>query len=271
MPDHGHGIKKRGRKRRQQYNPFFIPQDKTSEPDYEQMQQQFTGQLQPAAIVPGQSMNWKSAKQKERDEYDRYQKLILHIDHNEPAVPTDFDSWKEHKAARIEDEMKEKLRIIAKKEAEYPKDELRRKELRATKAIPVRPSFITEKADLTDNRSTVLSMPSIWSYHYTPANDRPDAQWPTLSECRHEGPGRRAGQHDYQRFLPIPRQPGNDTVCWTKRRSIIPLSRFDRATHPFDIMKAEEANKTKIENENDFWLDAEHSLGQSLLDEVYRL
>jgi hypothetical protein len=83
---------------------------------------------------------------------------------------------------------------------------------------------------LLDNRSTVLSLPSIWSTTYAPTSDRPDAQWPERAEMQHEGEDRAGGdggKTNFGRFLPLPRQSVNETLKWELKAVMEPLSAID--------------------------------------------
>ncbi len=51
------------------------------------------------------------------------------------------------------------------------------------------------------------------------------AEWPCRAEQKWEGDGR--AKTECTRFPPLPREPGNGTVAWHKRRALVPYE-FDR-------------------------------------------
>jgi hypothetical protein len=133
---------------------------------------------------------------------------------------------------------------------------------------------------LLDNRSTVLSLPSIWSTTYTPTLDRPDAQWPERAEMQHEGEERAGGdggKTNFGRFLPLPRQPVNETIKWDLKAMMEPLSMIDvTGIKPNTI--DEEGNilglpevwnqNIAIDFDEEFWEQGEEYLGNELMNEL---
>lgn len=84
-----------------------------------------------------------------------------------------------------------------------------------------------------DGRSSVLSMPSIWSpwecdtvswIAWEGERRRPEALWPCEEEMKEEGNERMTS--GFRRFLALPRVPGNDTVNW-KQKKVLPMLEFD--------------------------------------------
>lgn len=95
----------------------------------------------------------------------------------------------------------------------------------------VDPPFHNLIPSLPDNRSTVLSLPTIFTPNYALARTSPLAPWPDLNEQRYEGDERIATELIHGRFLPHPRVGGNYTVNW-QHRSMIPQYQLENFHYP---------------------------------------
>jgi hypothetical protein len=266
MPGQGHHAKHKGKSRKVKWQ--HIPADSISNPD-----PTFFGETKPLSmsLSHSQSKTWKSSDAKERDQFSRVKNLIHHFVPDSPFPPQNLAEWMAHRAA-MQDEGKEALlKNIAIKQA------LRSADSR----IPFKSAFGPDcENPLHDNRSTVLSLPSIWSTTYTPTLDRPDAQWPERAEMQHEGEDRAGGdggKTNFGRFLPLPRQPRNETVKWEHRALMESLSMIDVTGIKPDTVDEEKnvmgmrhvwTQNMAMNSNEEFWDQGEYYLGKELMNEL---
>lgn len=263
MPGHAHG-KGKGKTRKVTWH--HVPQDSISNPDPTFFHENNTNMNVDASSLSltshSQSKTWKSQDAKERDQFSRVHNLVHHFVPESPFPPQTYGAWVEHRAGMNEEKKEDLLKNIELVQA--------RKSVDAR--IPLRPAFIPEGImPLNDNRSTVLSLPSIWSNNYMATADRPDPPWPDRSEMQHEGDDRAAGdggKTNFQRYLPLPRRPGNETVNWKERFTMEPQSIIDvTQLHPSETCHTQEENQTMNEDD-EFWIQGMHYLGLHLMREL---
>lgn len=163
------------------------------------------------------SHTWLSDEAKERDKFFRVQANIPFVAPQSPFVPRTLDAWVDHRVRRLDDKIAEERRHIEVKTATAQGESKTR----------VMPAFGGKQ--FNDFRSPVLALESIWrpGEETTPA--RPLAPWPDASERRHEGNLR--SRSGYNRFLPLPRLPGNGTMTWKQRAHKLPFE-FDAVGLP---------------------------------------
>jgi hypothetical protein len=263
----GHGYAKHKGKSRK-LNWRHIPADSISNPD----PTFFGANKHPSmSLSHSQSKTWKSSDAKERDQFSRVKNLIYHLVPDSPFPPQNLAEWMAHRAAMHDEGKEALLKSIAIIQVRKSIDS----------RIPLRSAFGPDSEHpLNDNRSTILSLPSIWSSTYSSTSDRPDAPWPELAEMQHEGEDRAGGdggKTNFGRFLPLPRQPGNGTAKWEFRSVMEPLSMIDVAgIKPTTI--DEESNITGMaevwtqnmimNSDEEFWNQGEQYLGMDLVGEL---
>ena len=264
MSGHGHGAKHKGKSRKVAWQ--HLPAESISNPD-----PTFFSDNSSMALSHSQSKTWKSNDAKERDQFNRVKNLVYHLAPDSPFPPQTWKEWLHHRAGMQEEQRDDLMKNIELKNAKKSVDS----------RIPFTSAFgLGSEYLLNDNRSTVLSLPSIWSTTYTPAYDRPDAQWPERAEMQHEGEDRAGGdggKTHFGRFLPLPRAPGNGTIKWDKRPMVQPLSMIDsRGIKPGTRDEEgrvrglpEILTQNMIMNDDEeFWGQGEHYLGKNLMDEL---
>ena len=263
MPGHGHGAR---RKKSQRVAWEYIPADSLSNPD-----PTFFSDNSSMSLSHAQSKTWKSSDAKERDQFSRVKNLVYHFVPDSPFPPQDLAEWTAHRAAMYDEKREALLRDIGTMQARRSIDS----------RFPFASTFGPDSQHpLNDNRSTVLSLPSIWSATYSPLSDRPDAKWPERVEMQHEGEDRAGGdggKTNFGRFLPLPRKPSNLTVKWSERAVMEPLSIIDltgirpgtndeegRVIGMPDIWM----QNMIMNSDEDFWDQGEHYLGKGLMEEL---
>ena len=209
-----------------------------------------------------QSQKWQSQDHKERAQFKRVNNLIHHLAPESPYAPKTYSEWVEHRASMNEEQREALLKNIEVMQA--------RKSI--TARVPIEPTFANDNKLLHDNRSTVLSLASIWANNYTPTLDRPDAPWPDQTEMQHEGADRKGGdggKQDYGRRLPLPRYPTNETSNWKIRPMVEPQNASIDVlqSHPDDILNAQAENAT-MDMDLEFWEEGLHYLGMDLMREL---
>src|SRR5256885_10296620 len=265
MPGHSHRANHKGKSRKVTWQ--HLPTDAISNPD----PTFFNGNNSSTALSHGQSKTWKSDDAKERDQFSRVKILVHHLVPDSPFPPQSLIEWLDHRAA-MQDEAKNALvKNIEHKNAQKSADS----------RIPFTSTFGPDGGHaFADNRSSVVSLPSIWSTQYSPTSNRPDAQWPERAEMQHEGEeraGRDGGKTNFGRFLPLPRIPGNGTVKWDRRPVMLPLSMIDitgikpgtrdeedRIIGLPDVLTQNQVMNADVK----FWEQGEHCLGRALMDEL---
>jgi hypothetical protein len=225
----------------------------------------------PTPLPQSQSKTWKSTDARERDQFSRVKNLLYHFVPDSPFPPQTLAEWMTHRAAMHDEGKETLLKSIALKQALKS----------ANSRIPFKSAFGSHgKHCLVDNRSTVLSLPSIWSPTYTPPLGRPDAEWPERAEMQHEGEDRASGDGgkiNFGRFLPLPRQPVNETVKWELKAVMEPLSMIDvtgirpntidEGGNIVDLPEVWNQNMT-MDFDDEFWEQGEKYLGKELTDEL---
>jgi hypothetical protein len=263
MPDHGHGAKhKKSRKVAWRH----ISADSLSNPD-----PTFFSGSNSMSLSHGQSKTWKSSDSKERDQFSRVKNLVYHLVPDSPFPPQDLAEWTAHRAAMYDEKREALLKDIEIMQARKSVDS----------HFPFASTFGPDSQHpLNDNRSTVLSLPSIWSATYSPLSDRPDAKWPERVEMQHEGEDRAGGdggKTNFGRFLPLPRKPSNLTVKWSERAVMEPLSIIDLTGIRPDTSDEEGGvigmpeiwmQNMIMNSDEDFWDRGEHYLGKDLMEEL---
>lgn len=110
-----------------------------------------------------------------------------------------------------------------------------------------------------DNCGAVLCLDTIWCLWAAATEERPQAPWPTRSEMEFEGDERVTS--GYNRFPPLPRVPGNETVNWKCKASI--------AAHPFDkVWSIPMAPNTEGASDEEDFLEMLKLIGDELLVEM---
>lgn len=264
MPGHGH--KQRGRSRK--VNWQHVPTDSLSHPDPPFFRP--TNSLL-VSSSHSQSKTWKSSDARERDQFSRAKILLHHFVPHSPFLPESLAEWMAHRAAMQEEGKELLLKDIAIKQASRSADSRR----------PFKSTFGSGSPHpLHDNRSTVLSLPSIWSSTYAPPWNRPNAPWPERAEMQHEGEDRAGGdggQTNFGRFLPLPRQPIKETVKWELKAVMESLSTIDMVGmqptaadeegNEMGMLEVWMQNKD-MDFDNEFWDQGEHYLGKNLMDQL---
>ncbi|KAL1958137.1 hypothetical protein VTO42DRAFT_4992 [Malbranchea cinnamomea] len=161
------------------------------------------------------SKTWLSEQTREYETWVKIREALARISPSSPFTPKTFAEWIAHRLARMEEEKRRMLAKIAEKES--------RKKM---PTVTVRRVFWGKI--LSDHLGLVLARESIWTAFSKPAPGRRLALWPTYEEFRHEGDDR--SKSGYSRFLPLPRDPGNETVNWKQRRPLTPYL-FDHIEH----------------------------------------
>ena len=119
-----------------------------------------------------------------------------------------------------------------------------------------------EGREFADTRSTVLAHDTIWAPKSARA-EKPQAAWPLQQEMKFEGDDRMRTDKLHRRFLPLPRQPANETVSWSQ----VPMVRFhewDVRDHPLSdedvFFMHHEVTGEEVDEE-----EVRHALGDELL------
>ena len=134
--------------------------------------------------------------------------------HRSPFVPKNMSEWLAHRVAFAEDAKLEELKKLSDRQAASGSCKER---------VRILPAFGGKQ--FHDNRSSVLSLPSIWTPTYQPSKEHPQAPWPSAEEMKEEGDERNTS--GFGRFPALPRVPGNETVVW-KQKNVIEAFPFDK-------------------------------------------
>jgi hypothetical protein len=169
--------------------------------------------IAPATAAHSQSKTWKSNDTKQKDQYARLSTLLHHFAPVSPFIPRTYGVWVQHRASMNTMEMENMKKNIAIKQS------------RNTVAAKVPIRSLLDGKTYTDNRSSVLSLETIWASWSSPTDKHPEALWPDRTEFQYEGDDR--AKSDVGRFLPLPRKPGNETVNWKAREQLQPYRPLD--------------------------------------------
>lgn len=165
--------------------------------------------------------------------------------HRSPFVPKNMSEWLAHRVAFAEDARLEEMRKLSDKQAASESSSSKEK-------VRILPAFGGKQ--FRDNRSSALSMPTIWTPTYEPSEEFPQAPWPSAEEMKEEGDERNTS--GFGRFPALPRVPGNETVVW-KQKNVIEAFPFDKV---WETPK-QEPERPKDEDE----LTEEELLGKDLV------
>ena len=151
---------------------------------------------------------WVNPEYSERDNWARIEANLTKSDMiKSPFVPSNYGEHIQHRAVTAEAAIQDETRKINIKKAE--KERL---------PVPIKPAMMGKV--FNDNRGLVTSMETIWSPSWKPTTTHPQARWPTQAEMKEEGDERYTSGFD--RFLPLPRVPGNETVGHKMRTLLVP-------------------------------------------------
>ncbi|KAI9791820.1 MAG: hypothetical protein M1816_003365 [Peltula sp. TS41687] len=170
---------------------------------------------------PGSHTSTKTWVSTNAQEVERYTRLETHLRRGFPlsdAVPRDLHSWIEHRLAMMRahiDETKRRVKL----------QETQRRSISSGTMVLIGPCRVPPVHHGNDNRGAVLAMPTIWCPQPAGSSRATAAAWPGLQEYKWEGDDR-ARSH-FGRFLPLPRERGNDTVAWHQLR-VVQGHEFDR-------------------------------------------
>jgi len=111
----------------------------------------------------------------------------------------------------------------------------------------------------------VLAHETIWAPRSEQAQ-KPTAQWPVFQEMKFEGDDRMRTDKLHRRFLPLPRQPANETVMWSQR-PVVQFYEWDNRHRPLSdedvFFMHHEVEGEEVDHEG-----ARHALGEELLSMV---
>lgn len=123
------------------------------------------------------------------------------------------------------------------------------------------PSVVKVK-EFADSRGVVLANETIWASKSEQA-PKPIAEWPGNQEMKFEGDDRMRTDKLHRRFLPLPRQPANETVMWSQR-PVVQFYELDERHRPLsdeDVVFLH----NKVEGEEVDEEEARLVLGEELL------
>ncbi len=201
------------------------------------------------------SRTWVSDEMKERDKFfDTLENLErMTLVPRSPFLPTTLAEWYAHRLGLKEAEIKEENRKMALRITA----DAAKKKITDPNGRCIKPAF-GDKA-FGDNRSAVLAFESIWCLWSTATTEKPQAPWPTRNEMEFEGDERVTS--GYNRFPPLPRVPGNETVNWKCKANI--------RAHGFDqVWTLSTAQSTDAVLDDEQKLEMLELIGSELLIEI---
>ena len=151
-----------------------------------------------------QSKTWESESVKEYGRWMQLEKVLTRMTFipRSPFVPKTYPEWLAYRVVvnKSEAQKAQRKRDAALEERNHPK-------------CPIISKFAEIR--FTDSLSSVLAFPTVWTMWSTPTEDRPVVPWPGADEMREEGDERMTS--GYRRYLPLLREPGNETVTWKQK------------------------------------------------------
>lgn len=165
---------------------------------------------------------WVSNLAIEHEKFKAFRLWSTHACSKSDMVPSTLDEWLAHRTAVLEAKAAVLRRRMKQMEAARISQAPRGEMQKALLAI------------LSDGRGAVLAQQTIWCQEPEqglggrPSSNRREksiAAWPCREERTWEGDLR--AKTRCRRFPPLPREPGNGTVVWHKRKAIVPYD-FDR-------------------------------------------
>jgi hypothetical protein len=191
------------------------------------------------STAPGQSRTWRSVEATEKAQFTRSLNLARYLAPKSDALPKTYRQWVQHRTAMADMEketMKENLKV---KEARQNRDA----------RVEVESAFGPGAKTYTDNHSTVLCLPTIWTPWSTPTPEHPEAPWPTLQEMQFEA----KNMANFGRFLPLPRKPKTTPGAEDESNILTPFTGLDdvsrkvkRDARDLCIWEVLQANKEMI-------------------------
>ncbi|KKY22170.1 hypothetical protein UCRPC4_g03357 [Phaeomoniella chlamydospora] len=142
-----------------------------------------------------QSKAWKSQDHKNKEGFERTQKIFDHFCPNSPFIPKSVTEFCTLQADRLERTTNKIKRSIAQIESRKGLDG----------KAPIR-CLITDNPFFSDNRAAVSAENTIWCINPDKTIRKP-APWPSMSEMTLDGPARVKKGVQYKRFLPQPHEP----------------------------------------------------------------
>ena len=149
-----------------------------------------------------------------------------------PFVPHTFEEWLSFRSGRVNDEKEAEARKLANSRASSICNQ--------SGIAPVKIWPAMGGRRFSDERSTVLCTPTMWSPWYSPSSSRPQALWPSPDEMKEEGDERNTSR--FGRFLALPRVPGNETVVWKQKKHLLALP-FDEVWRAPSVQTFEDMRK----------------------------
>ncbi|KAI9760746.1 MAG: Diphthamide biosynthesis protein 3 [Chaenotheca gracillima] len=191
------------------------------------------------------SVTWVAPHVLEKERFQGILKEMSRIAPTSEASQWEFQHWLKHRLVHLDSQK------------EYLEKRLRFQELsKSSKPInPVMGGKVFE-----EGRSAVLALETIWCKWPTDEKDK-GAAWPEREEWKWEGDDR--ARTGVQRFPPIPRKPGNDTVVW-HMRDVVRANELDEVRKVPKPVNDDGDVELPME-ENDSFL---HYVGTSLWDEI---
>jgi hypothetical protein len=211
------------------------------------------------STAPGQSRTWRSVEATEKAQFTRSLNLVRYLAPKSDALPKTYRQWVQHRTA------------VADMEKETMEEHLKVKEARQSRdaRVEIKSAFGPGATMYTDNRSTVLSLPTIWAPWSTPTPEHPEAPWPTLQEMQFEA----KNMANFGRFLPLPRKPKTTPGAEEESNILIPFTGLDdvsrkvkRDERDLCIWEVMQANK-ELDGRKDFASKGTVWLGQAGLVE----
>lgn len=203
------------------------------------------------------SKTWVAPKMAEQERFEEVYENLNKMDfiHRSPFVPKNMNEWLAHRVAFAEDARVEEMRKLSDKQAASESGSNKEK-------VRILPPF--KGKQFRDNRSSVLSMPSIWTPTYEPSEESPQAPWPTFDEMREEGDERNTS--GFGRFPALPRVPGNETVAW-KQKNVIKAFPLDKVWAVPKLEPEQPEEEGELGGEE---LTEEELLGKDLVEHLNR-
>ena len=185
---------------------------------------------------------WVNPEYSERDNWARIEANLKKSDLiKSPFVPHNYGEHIQHRAIIAEAVVRDDIQKIKIKKAE-----------RERPPLLIQPAMMGRT--FNDNRGLVTSMETIWSPNWKQSASHPQARWPTPAEMKEEGDERYTSGFD--RFLPLPRVPGNETVGH-KMRSLVAPYHMDRVRELPTPAYENDIPEPVDENEQRYWLGSD--------------